>query len=153
MAKNGLTHGDWVLICDSRVALFAVNEGDQEAPNLQVRQKMEHPDLPSHEQGTDKPGRAFSGADSQRSAMETTDFHALEEEKFLKRVASAAEARVAGHEIKHLIVVAPPRVTGILRKVLSPSVRKLVRHEVEKDYVRMPMYEVERQIIKHLETH
>jgi protein required for attachment to host cells len=152
MTNRGLKHGDWVLICDGRVALFAFNAGDQLAPNLQVRQKMEHAELASHEQGTDKPGRAFSGADARRSAMETTDFHRLEEEHFLGRVASALEQKVTGHEIGDLIVVAPPRVTGILRKTLPPSVRKVVRHEIEKDYVRMPIAEVERQVVRQLES-
>jgi protein required for attachment to host cells len=39
---------------------------------------------------------------------------------------------------------------GILRRAFSPSVRDVVRHEMEKDYVRMPIYEVERHLSQQL---
>jgi len=42
--------------------------------------------------------------------------------------------------------VAPPKAIGILRRAFSPSVRNVVRHEAEKDYVRMPIYEVEQHL-------
>lgn len=152
MAKNRLRHGDWVLICDSRKALLAFNAGDELAPNLQVRNSWQHSDLATHEQGTDKPGRAFSGADGQRSGTETTDFHRLEEELFLTDVAASLEQNAARQQIEHLIVVAPPRAMGILRRAVPPSLRKLVHHEIEKDYVRMPLPDVEQHLVKQLEA-
>src|SRR5690242_6767791 len=106
MARNGLRRGDWVLICDSRKALLAVNVGDALTANLQVRKTWEHADLATHEQGTDKPGRAFSGADGERSAVDTTDLHRLEEEHFLAQVASELVGNVSQHQIKELVVVA-----------------------------------------------
>lgn len=150
MKKDGLRHGDWVFVCDSRKAFLAFNAGDERAPHLQVPQKWEHADPPTHEQGTDKPGRAFSGADSRRAAVETTDFHRQEEERFLTRVAAALEGDLSERGIKRLIVVAPPRVAGILRKSLPPSVRRLVHCEIEKDYVRVPIPDLEARLVKHL---
>jgi hypothetical protein len=34
--------------------------------------------------------------------------------------------------------------------VFPNAVRNVVRHEVEKDYVHMPMYEIERHLLKQL---
>lgn len=146
MAKNGLQHDVWVLICDGRKALLAENEGDAAAPNLKVRQNFEHPDLPTREQGTDVPGRLFASTGERRGATDSTDFQELAEEDFLKNMAGHLDRAVAENRIKDLIVAAPPRALGVLRRAFSPAVRKVLRREVEKDYVRMPMHEVERHL-------
>lgn len=150
MPKSALEHNLWVLICDGRKALLAENAGDEAAPNLKVRQTFEQPDPLTHDQGTDKPGRAFAGIGERRAATEQTDFHRLAEEDFLKKLAAHLERGVGEHRIKALVLAAPPRALGVLRDVLAPPVRKLVLHEIEKDYVNMPMYEVERHLAQHL---
>ena len=150
MAKNYLEHSTWVLICDGGKAILAENAGDAEAPNLRVRETFENPDPPTREQGTDKPGRKFAGVGEARSATEPTDFHTLAEEDFLKRIAHRVESDIGKRRIKNLIVVAPPKAIGVLRREFSPAVRNVLRREVEKDYVRMPIYEVERHLLQQL---
>ena len=150
MPGNGLDHNMWVLICDGRKALLTENAGDAQAPNLQVRETFEHPDPPTREQGTDKPGRKFAGVGDARSATEPADLHTLAEDDFLKRLSAHLEHSVGHGKIEKLIVVAPPRALGVLRRAFSPALRKVVRQEVEKDYVNMPIYEVERQLSQHL---
>jgi protein required for attachment to host cells len=54
-------------------------------------------------------------------------------------------AIVAG-EIKSLVVVAPPRALGVLRKQYSTHVRQALRAEVEKDYAKMPVDEIARYL-------
>jgi len=151
MSKTTFKHGAWALICDNRKAIFAINEGDEAAPNLRVHKTMEHPDERTRELGTDKPGRAFSGADDRRSAMEPTDFHRLSEEAFLAKVAAVLEREVSERKIEYLIIAAPPQTTGTLRKLLSPAVQKVLQCEVEKDYVRVPLHTVEQRLAKHLQ--
>jgi protein required for attachment to host cells len=115
-----------------------------------VRQTFEHPDPPAHELGTDKPGRVFASVGARRAAMESTDFHELAEEDFLKGLAAHLKREVTEHRIGALVLVAPPRALATLRRSLKPSVHKIVLHEVERDYVHMPMYEIEQHLTKHL---
>lgn len=150
MARNGLEHNTWVLICDGGKAILAENAGDAAAPNLEVRETIEHPDLPTHEQGTDKPGRKFAGVGDMRSATEPTDFHAQAEDAFLRQIASRIERNVGERHIDNLVVVAPPRAIGVLRRAFSPQVKKIVRQELEKDYVHMPIGEIERHLTQQL---
>ena len=150
MEKNGLIHGSWVLICDSRKALFAYNAGDERAPNLKIADMLEHPDRPTHEQGTDKPGRTFASVGGRRSATEPTDFQRLSEEDFLGKVADTLDRKLVEHRIKDLILVAPAEVVGFLRKILSSPARKVLRSEIEKDYVRMSVPDIEHHLAKHL---
>jgi protein required for attachment to host cells len=150
MANNGLEHSTWVLICDGGKAILAENAGDAAAPNLQVRETFEHPDPPTHEQGTDRPGRKFAGIGEARSATEPTDFHTQAEENFLRTIAHRLERNIGERHIRNLIVVAPPKAIGVLRRAFSPAVRNVLHHEIEKDYVHMPMYEVERHLAQQL---
>lgn len=150
MPKDGLGYKSWVLVCDGRKALLGENEGDSDAPNLAVRETFEHPDPPTHDLGTDEPGRVFAGTGERRSAIEPTDFHALAEEEFLRHVAAELNRYVSDGRIGSLILVAPPRALGTLRPLLSPATRKIIGHEFEKDYVRMPLYEVERHLVQQL---
>src|SRR5438309_11299189 len=103
MPGNGLDHNVWVLICDGRKALLTENAGDAQAPNLKVRETFEHPDPPTREQGTDKPGRKFSSASEARSATEPTDFQSLAEEDFLKKLAAHLGRNVGQRQIEDLI--------------------------------------------------
>jgi len=146
MGKKTLEHNTWVLICDGGKAILAENAGDALAPNLEVRETFEQPDPPTRELGTDKPGRKFAGVGEARSATEPTDFHALAEEDFLRKIATRLERNVGERHIEKLIVVAPPRAIGILRREFAPAVKNVLSHEVEKDYVHMPMAEVERHL-------
>ena len=47
---------------------------------------------------------------------------------------------------KSLIVVAPPRALGVLRQAYTASVRGAVRDEIDKDLVKVPVYEIEKRL-------
>ena len=147
----GLQHDAWVLVCDGRKALLLQNKGDAAYPKLEARAELVHEDLPTHELGTDAPGRTFSSADGgRRAAMEPTDLHAIEEERFLKHVTERVNRDAGEKRFKHLVVVAPPRALAVLRRALSPAARAAVAAEFDKDLVRFPVYEIEKHLQKML---
>jgi protein required for attachment to host cells len=146
MSKIDLEQDTWILVCDARKALILCNTGDQVFPKLVMRETLEHPDPLQHELGTDEPGRVFSGKGGRRATIEPRDFQAEAEEAFLKTVAGDISRRVASGEIKKLIVVAPPRAMGMLRHDFSAAVRAVIKAELEKDYVRQPIHEIERHL-------
>ncbi len=103
------------------------NIGDDKFLNLRTREVYEHPDPKTHELGTDAPGRALNSRGTPRSAMEQTDWHTQEEEKFLRKVADRLDAAVNAGQAKSLILVAPPRALGVLRQTYSHTLRAAVR--------------------------
>ena len=141
-----IARGEWVVVADGAKALVLENVGDAKFPNLKAKEVHNQPDLKTSEMGTDKPGRSFSSVGSGRSAVEQLDWHDQEEHRFLTELAARLDKAVLGGETSSLIVVAPPRAIGMLRKEFSPHVRKAIKAEVEKDYVKMPVD----QIAKHL---
>ena len=143
-----IRRGEWLVVADGGKALILENVGDALYPNLRTKEVFEHDDPKTHEIGTDKPGRSISSVGSARSAMEQTDWHEQEEERFLGRLAERLDKAVLAGEVEDLILIAPPEAIGTLRKAISPHVREAIHAEIEKDYVKMPLHEIE----KHLAT-
>jgi len=141
-----IDHGGWVVVCDGARALVLENAGNRKTPRLKTKEVYEQADPKTHEMGTDKPGRAFNSVGHGRSAMEQVDWHDQEEQRFLAKLAARLDRAVLGGETPSLIVVAPPRAIGMLRREFTSHVRQAIRAEIEKDYVKMPVDEITRHL-------
>ncbi len=146
MSKPKIRHGEWVVVCDGKKALLLQNAGDERFLNLKTREVLDHPDPKTREIGTDEPGRSFSSVGHGRSAMEQADWHTQEEERFLHRLAGHLDAAVKAGQTKSLVIVAPPRALGILRPAYTHDLRKALQAEVDKDFVKMPVHEIEKHL-------
>jgi protein required for attachment to host cells len=146
MAILKIRSGDWVVVCDGAKALILVNAGDGMHPNLKTVEVREQDDARTGEQGTDAPGRSINSIDARRSAMEQTDWHQLGEQRFLADLAKRLDAALTKGETKSLILIAPPRALGVLRQAYTHALRAAVKAEIDKDYVRMPVYEIEKKL-------
>jgi protein required for attachment to host cells len=146
MANVLVRQGDWVVICDGKKALVLENVGDTKFLNLKTRQVYEQPLPKTSDQGTDAPGRSINSIDSRRSAMEQTDWHDQEEQRFLQKLAGHLDAEVNAGNAKALILIAPPRALGVLRQAYSPNLRSALRAEIDKDLVRMPVRDIEKHL-------
>ena len=146
MTEIRIRAGEWVVVCDGAKALILENAGDATFPNLKTREVHEQPDRSTHEIGTDTPGRAFNSVGGGRSAVEQTDFHDQSEQRFLTDLAKRLEAAVTAGEMKSLILIAPPRALGVLRQAASGNLRHAIRVEIDKDYVKLPVHEIEKHL-------
>jgi protein required for attachment to host cells len=147
MDKIKIKAGDWVVVCDGRKALILENIGDEVYPNLQTKEVREHPQTRTSMQGSDAPGRIHQSVGPARSAVEQTDWHDQEERSFLTALAARLQVALSKGETRALIVVAAPRALGMLREVYSPAVRKAIRAELGKDLVKLPVHEIEKQLL------
>lgn len=147
MANLRIRKGDWVVVCDGAKALVLENVGDGKFPNLKTREVYAQKDPKTSEQGTDAPGRTINSVGAARSAVEQTDWHDEAEREFLEALAGRLDTAVYEGSAKALILVAPPRALGVLRKAYSEKLRGALRAEVDKDYVKMPVHEIERHLL------
>jgi len=147
MSNVKIRRGDWVVVCDGAKALVLENVGNASVPSLMTKEVYQQEDPKTHELGTDAPGRAFNSVGEIRSAMEQTDWHDQAERAFLEDLAGRLDAAVTAGETKAVIMVAPPRALGVLRKAYSPHLRGALRAEVDKDFVRMPVHEIEKHLV------
>jgi protein required for attachment to host cells len=137
-------HNSFIVVADGEKALFFRNDGDAEFPNLTVERKREQENPADRDQKTDEPGRTFATAYAGRTAYEETDFHQLEEDRFAAETAEMLKKRALRNEFDSLIVVAPPRTLGELRKHYHKEVEKRLTGEVPKDLTGHPVEEIEK---------
>ena len=147
MNKIKINSGDWVIVCDGRKALILENIGDAQYPNLHTKEVREHTEPRTSDQGTDRPGKTHVSVGTARSAMEQTDWHDQSERAFLTALASHLHIVLTKGETHAFIMIASPRALGMIREAYSPAVRGAIRAEIGKDLVKLPVHEIEKQLL------
>ncbi|HYI05930.1 MAG TPA: host attachment family protein [Reyranella sp.] len=138
-------HNSFIVVADGKKMLFFRNEGDAEFPKLEVERKREQENPADREQKTDRPGRTFDASGGAgRSAYQETDFHQLEEDRFAAETADLLRKRAIRNDFESLIIVAPPRTLGELRKHYHKEVEKRLAGEIAKDLTGHPVAEIEK---------
>ncbi len=144
MSAVKLEHDIWVVVADGEKALFLRNEGDAEYPHLQVFREMHDDNPATRDQGTDRPGRMPDVGPNHRSAVEETDWHRIEKERFAKDISDRLYKLAHRTKFKQLVIVAPPMVLGEMRKELHKEVESRVVAEVSKTLTNHTVDEMEK---------
>ena len=140
-------HNTFVVVADGKKMLFFRNEGDAEFLKLEVERKREQEIAADRDLKRDDAGRTFDASGGAgRSAYEETDFHQLEEDRFAAETAELLKQRALRNEFESLIIVAPPRTLGELRKHYHKEVEKRLTGEIAKDLTGHPVTEIEKII-------
>lgn len=146
-------HNAFVLVADGRKMMFLRNEGDAEYPNLQIEKKLigkHNPD--TADQVTDGADPASStrtpGANWGSGGGEPTDMHQIEEDRFAAETAGLLRDWAMRNEFESLIVVAPPRTLGELRKHYHAEVSRRLAGEIDKDLTGHTMPQIEEALMK-----
>jgi protein required for attachment to host cells len=90
---------------------------------------------PDRELETDRPGRRFGGTHGNRHAVDgerSTQRH--ETELFAKQVCQALDGARTRHEFDRLVIIAAPRMLGMLREALPAPCQAVVAAEVAKAF-------------------
>lgn len=140
-------HNSFVLVADGKKLLFFRNEGDGEFLKLEVERKLEQENPATRDQKSDEAGSMGSSAGPGHNTYSETDFHQLEEDRFAADAAEMLKQRALRNEFDSLIVVAPPRTLGELRKHYHKEVEKRLSGEIAKDLTGHPVNEIEKIIL------
>ena len=141
-------HNAFVVVADGEKMLFFRNEGDGEFPKLEVEKKLVQENPATRDQKSDEAGRTFDASGGAgRSAYEETDFHALEEARFAADTAELLRKRALNNDFENLIIVAPPRTLGELRKHYHKEVEKRLVGEIAKDLTGHPVEQIEKILL------
>ncbi|MEX3015369.1 host attachment family protein [Gymnodinialimonas hymeniacidonis] len=144
--SSPLTTGTWVLVADGEKALFLRNDGDADDPNLSVFREEEQDNPPTRAQGTDKPGRFNDGPQVQRSAVDDTDWHWLEKERFASDLAEILYKQAHHGRFDRIILCAAPKILGELRRELHQVVTGKVVAEIDLVLTNHPIDEIATRI-------
>jgi protein required for attachment to host cells len=144
-----IPHATHVLVADGRKLLFFRNEGDADYPTLEIIGHAEHPNPADRDQKRDAQGQRPSSATLGQDSTDETDFHQLEEARFAAEAAEMLRKRALAGEFETLLVVAPPKTLGELRKHYHKEVESRLLGELAKDLTAHPVDQIERIIAEH----
>jgi protein required for attachment to host cells len=137
-----------VLVTDGRKSLFLRNHGDERQIDLRTEAHDEREDRKDREMKTDAPGAIGQSAGySGRVVYEETDFHQLEEDRWVKDVAEDLRKRALSQDFEALAIVAPPKALGVLRKELHKEVERRVVVTLNKEMTDRPIPDIEDLLI------
>ena len=139
-----LPNGSMVLVADGAKLMFFRNEGDADALNLKVVDAVEQPhaadrDIKSDFAGQKPGGNAAGEADYQRQA----------EDRFAAEAAAVINRAALNGGFERLVVVAPPKTLGELRRHYHKQVEARIVAEIPKDLVGHPVDRIEAALRKH----
>lgn len=138
-------HKSFVLVADGRKRLFFRNEGGADAPSLTVVEAAENANPATRDQVTDGPGRASSPV-SGGGSLVGADAHQIEEQRFAADTAELLRQRTLSGEHEDLIIIAPPKTLGELRKHYHKEVEKRIVREFGKDLTSHSVTDIERML-------
>jgi protein required for attachment to host cells len=139
-----IPHDSYILVADGAKMLFFRNTGDAEKLNLTVLAAEQQADPYDRDIKTDqagqKPGVPGSGAGF--TAGEN-DFHKQAEDRFAAEAAQRINRAALANEFEKLIIVAPPKTLGELRKHYHKQVESRIAAEIAKDLTGHPVEKIE----------
>ncbi len=144
-------HNSLILVGDGKKALFLRNKGNPYKVDLVVERILEQDNPPTREQGTDRPGRSIAnlgvaGPGVARSAMAEVDWHHLAKERFADEIADALYRHAHANLFDRLVIIAPAKILGNLRKAFHAEVIDRIVAEIPKELTSHPVAEIERLI-------
>ena len=122
----------WILIMDSKHALFYSKDRD----GYLTREHALSPIVHSHENTNTKNslGRSFDSSGGARHIIEPhIDPHTKEQMEFVATACHYLEKSMMNHLYHKLILIAPPKILGLLRQTLDKQVREIVIKELDKE--------------------
>lgn len=145
-----LPHNSLVLVADGRKRMLLRNVGDATHPNLSVEQHDAEDNPPHSDQATDQAGNAssvrMSGGAWGRGNMEEVDFQQQAEDRFAADTADTLNKYALEGAFDSLIVIAPPKTLGELRKHYHAEVSARLTAEISKTLTSHPIPEIEKLI-------
>jgi len=137
-----LDHNAWVVVADGEKYLLLRNAGDRGRLSLEIFDHEEQDNPPTRDQGTDKPGR-FDDAGVGRSAVQDTDWHQLEKERFADELADRLSKAALAQKFAAIVIVADPSTLGLLRDELHDQARQKIVAEIDKNLTNHDIFEIE----------
>lgn len=128
-----IENGALVMVLDGAKLLLFRNDGDRKYPVLTTLAHEEVPDPPSRELGSDAPGHVHSSAGVTSSSYSETDWHTQLEDQFVRHGAGVLEKAASAQPDAGIVVIAPPRALGQLRKHYGRTTSRQLIGEIDKD--------------------
>lgn len=142
-----LPHHALVLVADGRKLLFLRNHGDQNQIDLRTEAHDFRHDPKDREIKTDAAGSTKQSMGYGRPAMEETDFHQQDKDRWARDAAEELKRRALRNDFDALAIIAPPRTLSVLRKELHKEVERRIVKTINKEMTDRPIPDIEELLV------
>lgn len=132
----------WIVVADGAKYIILENTGTRAQTELAVLEQVATETPPTREQASDRPGRMPDAGSSGFSAMEETDWHAVQKQRFAKDLAEKLNGWAAEEKFAHLVLIAAPRTLGEMRPEFGAALKARLVQEIPKDATNMTPAEI-----------
>lgn len=135
----------WIIVMDSKKAFFLSKDKDGQLIDLDI--KITDEAFTSNRGGGQNLRRVHDRIGPQRHISEPRkDEKNFHQQWFVKQVADRLDQALKKKQFDQLILVAPAKPLGILRKSLADQVKAVTTLEVEKDYVNHSLKDIQTKL-------
>lgn len=131
-----------VLVVDGRKMLFLRNQGEGGQIDLVTESHHQRDDKKDSDLKTDSAGATAQSGGYGRPAMDESDYHQLDEDRYAAEAADQLRIRALAGVFEALVIVAPPKTLGELRKHLHKEVEKRIVLELPKEMTDRPIPDI-----------
>lgn len=131
----------WILVADGARARIVENNGPGKGLEPALNYEFAASHAPTRDIGADKPGRGKGGG-SHHVMDPKVNWHNFEKHLFADSMAKVLEKANNDHVFGALVLVAPAKVMGELRKKLSSGVKDKITAELGKDLTHLSLHEL-----------
>lgn len=134
----------WIVVADGMHARFLrYRPGEKLTPAVEPELYDPAVHGRSVDLKSDHPGRAIDpGSGAHHTIEPRHDPHTQEKQRFAGKIAEVINAAAARKEFDRLVIAAPPKTLGDLRKALDKHAAALVVAEVHRDLIKTPAAEL-----------
>lgn len=138
----------WIIIADSHKALLFKKTNEQTSePTLIHTLEAQLDIFHSH------PGRTFNSTGNLRHAVEPhTDPRELEKLDFAHDIYEMLDDVNKHSQLDNLVIIAPPKLIGMIDNDLDKQIHKKLTHKVSKDIMNLQIHEMQAYINDVLKT-
>ena len=142
-----IPNGALVFVGDGKKMLFLRNKGDSDLLDLRTEAHDKREDAMDREMKTDAPGTQSPRVGIGRDTMDETDFHQQGEDRWVKEAAEELNRRALSNDFRDLVIVAPPKALGVLRKKLHKETERRIVLTVNKEMTDRPIPDIEELLV------
>lgn len=147
-----LTKGTWVLVLDGAKGLILEVAGEGPEPQLRVRRKDANDAPDNRGEATTDATPGFVRGDGPAPRSDANASHQATEHGFAEEMADTLYKAAHRGEFEALVLVAPPKLLGTLRRSLHKEVQDRVVGEVHKTLTGHPVDEIAQIVSKDLDA-
>ena len=142
-----IPNGALVFVGDGKKMLFLRNHGDLDLLDLRTESHDRRADPKDREIKTDAAGSTKQSMGYARPAMEETDFHQQDKDRWARDAAEELKRRALRNDFDALAIIAPPRTLSVLRKELHKEVERRIVQTINKEMTDRPIPDIEELLV------